>query len=188
MISYILGGDSLDRVDALRELCLQSKLAIETSRLVNLEGELCDRTRYGGNKVEFGLTLMCQRLKPKKIRGFAVWMGAGCESLFLGLAETEAGFKFEGACATFGDKTPSIEVFEHRHITAISVLDLAVLANLGVDVLDESSYWKFRNLTKLRRAADDKAALTRMLESYQDNPLVNVLREMQGGQFDDRPT
>lgn len=188
MLGYKLTSTDMGAVDTLRGIVLAAGLPVEVGRLINLEGAACDISLYSGNQTEFGLTLMTQRLGAKAIRGFSVWLGAGCEALFLGLAANENGILgWEGACATYGEKTPSLEVFEHRHVTAVKILDLTVKSGIKANIQDYSGYWESRDLAKLRAAAHDVDAVKKMLDAHRGDPLVDMMRKMSGGQFDERP-
>lgn len=188
MLSYKFESNALCHVNTLRSAILADAPGrVEVSRLVNLKGCACDLAQYSNPQLEFGLALMAQSLKPIEIMGFSVWLGRGCESLFLGLAQTEKGFLWEGVCETYGDKTPNKEVFEHRHVTAVAILDMAVKFGIGVKVTDYSGYYESRDLRALRRAAEDSDGVIAMLDQHRGNPLVDLMRTMHGGQYDEKP-
>jgi hypothetical protein len=181
MLNYRLTAKSLKSIDTLRNLCIDSNLPIEVSRMAQLEDEQCDRERWRSPSLESGLTLLSDRHCISKIRGFSIWFGPFCEPMVLGLSQTPDQFIFEGTCATWGEDVP-LEIFELRHLTACKALKLAAQANILAHVSDETNFWKSRKLSDLKKSVLHIKSMIDNLKDV-DFPQAEALRQIYGGQF-----
>lgn len=186
MLSYILKANDRDTLSRLRGV-LEAR-GVQVSRMATISGEMVDFNRWTLEQVEFWLGLQAHRYKPSNVTGFSAWVGHGCEPMVFGLAQTDQGLIYEGFCETYGDKTPSLEIFEHRHIQACKMLEDAQSVGFDVDVVDYSGYWKSRNLDHLRQAAKDTNELATLIEKAAEHtPLLKIARGLIGTQCDTRP-
>jgi hypothetical protein len=187
MLSYILKAKNRDTLTNLRARL--SAREIQVSRMATVFGPDCDYQKWTIEQVEFWLSLQAHRYNPANVMGFAAWVGHGCEPMVFGLAETDQGLIYEGFCETYGDKTPSFEVFEHRHCQACGMLEDAKLSGFDLDVVDHSGYWTSRSLWDLRKAVKDTNELAALIErAATNNPLLRVARALIGHQCEVRPS
>ena len=186
MLSYILKGKDRDTLTHLRSR-LEAK-GVQVSRMATIEGPECDFKNWTLDQVEFWLALQSCRWHPSNVQGFSAWVGHGCEPMLFGLAQTDQGLIYEGFCETYGDQTPSLEVFEHRHSQACEMLIDAQGVGFDVDVVDLSGYWKSKSLTELRQAAIDTNTFAALIEQAAEHtPLLKIARAMIGTQCCAKP-
>lgn len=184
MLAYTLKAKSYDTLKLLRSE-LESR-EVQVSRMA--ETSNCDYNDWTIEQVEFWLTLQSHKYNPTHVTGFSAWVGHGCEPMVFGLAETPSGLVYEGFCETYGDKTPSLEVFEHRHCQACSMLEEAQGVGFEVDVVDHSGYWHTKDLKGLRKAAMDSNELAALLERAAiHTPILKIARALVGSQCVSRP-